>query len=108
MEDLRKLYIDGRWVDPTTPRTLDVINPADEKPFATISIGSAADVDKAVAAARRAFETYSLTTREERIALLSKIVEVYARRQDEVALRRYFHVRNYWMSPPGFDDEDDF
>ena len=60
MQDLRKFYIDGRWVDPVAPRTLDVINPADEKPFATISLGSAADVDKAVAAARRAFETYSL------------------------------------------------
>jgi aldehyde dehydrogenase (NAD+) len=85
MKDLRKFYIDGRWVDPVTPRTLDVINPADEKPFATISLGSAADVDKAVAAARRAFETYSLTTREERLALLGRIAEIYTKRQDEVA-----------------------
>jgi aldehyde dehydrogenase (NAD+) len=85
MEDLRKFYIDGRWVDPVTPRTLEVINPADEKPFATISLGSAADVDRAVAAARRAFETYSLTTREERLALLGRILEVYTQRQNDVA-----------------------
>ena len=85
MEDLRKFYIDGRWVDPVTPRTLEVINPADEKPFATISLGSAADVDKAVTAARRAFETYSLTTREERLALLGRILEVYTQRQNDVA-----------------------
>lgn len=85
MTDTRKFYIDGRWVDPVAPRTLEVINPATEEAFATISVGGAADVDKAVAAARKAFETYSMTTREERLALLRRIVEVYTKRQDEVA-----------------------
>ena len=85
MTDTRKFYIDGRWVDPVAPRTLDVINPATEEAFATISIGGAADVDKAVAAARRAFDTYSNTTREERLALLRRIVEVYTKRQEEIA-----------------------
>jgi aldehyde dehydrogenase (NAD+) len=85
MTDTRKFYIDGRWVDPVAPRTLDVINPATEEAFATISLGGPADVDKAVAAARKAFETYSSTTREERLALLRRIVDVYTKRQDEVA-----------------------
>ena len=61
MQDKLKFYIDGKWVDPVTPKTLEVINPANEEPFARISLGSKADVDKAVAAARRAFETFSRT-----------------------------------------------
>src|SRR5262245_1572415 len=74
MEQHLNFYIDGAWVPPTKPgNTLDVINPATEKPIAKISLGTAADVDKAVTAARRAFETWSKTTREERIALLQKI-----------------------------------
>ncbi len=62
MLDKLKFYIDGKWVDPVTPKTLEVINPANEEPFARISLGSKADVDKAVAAARKAFETFSRTT----------------------------------------------
>ncbi|MDE2466814.1 MAG: aldehyde dehydrogenase family protein [Alphaproteobacteria bacterium] len=78
-----KFYIDGKWVDPVTPRTLEVIDPAHEEPFARISMGSAADVDKAVAAARRAFETFSRTSKAERLALMQKIVEVYQKRYGE-------------------------
>jgi aldehyde dehydrogenase (NAD+) len=85
MTDTRKFYIDGRWVDPVEPRTLDVVNPATEEAFATISIGGAADVDKAVAAAGKAFESYSCTTREDRLTLLRRIVEVYTKRQEQVA-----------------------
>jgi aldehyde dehydrogenase (NAD+) len=80
-----QFYIDGQWVDPVVPRTLDVINPATEQPFARISMGSRADVDKAVAAARRAFETFSQTSKQERLALLQKIVDVYKRHYDEIA-----------------------
>ncbi|GAN80876.1 aldehyde dehydrogenase family protein [Acidocella aminolytica] len=80
-----QFYIDGAWVDPITPRTLDVINPATETAFAQISIGSAADVDLAVAAARRAFESFSQTSREERLALLRRIQDVYMKRYDDVA-----------------------
>ncbi|MGI9232206.1 MAG: aldehyde dehydrogenase family protein [Woeseiaceae bacterium] len=80
-----QFYIDGKWVDPDEPRTLDVINPATEEVYGRISLGSAADVDIAVAAAKRAFETYSASTREERIALLQSVLSVYARRHDEVA-----------------------
>lgn len=80
-----QFYIDGKWVDPVEPRTLDVINPATEEVYGRISIGSAADVDKAVAAAKRAFETYSQTTREERLELLKAILEEFTKRYDEVA-----------------------
>jgi aldehyde dehydrogenase (NAD+) len=79
-----KFYIDGAWQDPVTPKTLPVVNPATEEPMYEVALGSAADVDKAVAAARRAFETFSLTTREERVELLTKIIEVYKRRMKEV------------------------
>ncbi|MEQ9143348.1 MAG: aldehyde dehydrogenase family protein [Parvibaculaceae bacterium] len=85
MKDTTKFYINGQWVDPVSPRTFDVINPATEEGFATISMGSAADVDKAVAAAKAAFPAYSRTSREERMALLGKIMEVYQSRYDEIA-----------------------
>ena len=78
-------YIDGKLVPPVKPRELEVINPADETPFAVVSLGSAGDVDKAVAAARRAFESWSRTTREERLACLRKLRDIYARRSDEMA-----------------------
>ncbi|MGD0191586.1 MAG: aldehyde dehydrogenase family protein [Rhizomicrobium sp.] len=84
MLDKLNFYIDGKWVSPASPKTLDVINPANEESYARISLGSKADVDKAVAAARKAFETYSQTTRGERLALLQKIVEVYQKHYAEM------------------------
>jgi aldehyde dehydrogenase (NAD+) len=78
-------YIDGRWVPPAQPKTLDVINPATEEPIGRISLGGAADVDRAVAAARRAFETYSRTSREERIALLERVMGAYQARLGDLA-----------------------
>ncbi|WP_144267172.1 aldehyde dehydrogenase family protein, partial [Comamonas thiooxydans] len=80
MQDHLQFYIDGQWVNPVSPRSLEVINPSNEQSIARISMGSAADVDKAVAAARRAFESYSRTSREERLALLAKVLEVYQSR----------------------------
>ena len=79
-----KFYIDGAWQDPVSRRTLPVTNPANEERLYEIALGSKADLDKAVAAARRAFETYSLTNREERVELLAKIVEVYKKRMKEI------------------------
>mgnify|MGYP000150352919 FL=1 len=78
-------YIDGQWVSPVEPRALDVVNPATEEVFGRISLGSAADVDRAVAAAKRAFDSYSQTSREERLELLRSILDVFKRRHDEVA-----------------------
>jgi aldehyde dehydrogenase (NAD+) len=80
-----KFYIDGQWVDPVTPASMDVINPATEQVCGHISAGSAADVDKAVAAARKAFETYSKTTREERLDLLQRILAEYQKRFGDIA-----------------------
>ena len=85
MQERLQFYIDGKWVNPVTPKTIDVINPATEEPFARISMGSKADVDKAVAAARKAFETWSRTTREERLALLQKVIGVYQTKYEEIA-----------------------
>ena len=83
--EYRKFYIDGQWVDPAAPNDFKVINPATEEPAGVISMGSASDVNRAVAAARRAFDTFSQTTREERRALLQKILEVYKKRYGDVA-----------------------
>jgi aldehyde dehydrogenase (NAD+) len=85
MKECLKFYINGQWVAPVTPKTMDVINPATEETIGRISLGSAADVDKAVAAARAAFETFGRSSREERIALLKRIVDAYTARLDEIA-----------------------
>ena len=77
MVDRMKFYIDGAWVDPAVKKTLGVVNPATEETMYDIAVGSKADVDKAVTAARRAFESFSMTSREERVALLEKIIAVY-------------------------------
>ncbi len=85
MQKFEQFYINGQWVDPVERRTLEVINPATEKPIATIALGSAEDVDAACKAARAAFASYSQTTREERIALLERIISGYQARYAEFA-----------------------
>ncbi len=85
MREHLKFYIDGQWVDPVAPRTHDVINPSTEEPIARISLGGAADVDKAVKAAQAAFETWQFSSREERLGYLGKIIEIYQRRIGEIA-----------------------
>ena len=93
-----KFYIDGEWVEPATPQLYEVINPATEEPAGQISMGSSADVDRAVAAARRAFPSYSATSREERIELLNTIIKLYNRRGKTLAkvtqheMQRMFRV----------------
>ena len=82
-EDL-KFYIGGRWVDPVEPKTADVINPATEEVSGRISVGSAADVDKAVAAARKAFPAWSQTTREQRLEVLLAIQAEYEKRKQDM------------------------
>ena len=85
MKDCRHFYIDGKWVSPAKPRDFIVLNPATEQPIATISFGGAADVEKAVSAAERAFESYSETTVHERLALLERIIAVYRSKLNEMA-----------------------
>jgi aldehyde dehydrogenase (NAD+) len=83
--DHLKFYIDGAWVDPVTPATIDVINPATEKAFTQVSAGSAQDVDLAVAAARRAFTSYSQWSVQQRLELLEKIRAIYKDYFDDIA-----------------------
>jgi aldehyde dehydrogenase (NAD+) len=85
MREVLKFYIDGQWVDPVQPKTLDVINPATEEVCGHVSAGSAADVDRAVAAARKAFRTWRKTSREERLAVLNRIVEAFGERVGDMA-----------------------
>ncbi|MDB6011723.1 MAG: aldehyde dehydrogenase family protein [Gammaproteobacteria bacterium] len=85
MKHYEQFYIDGAWVDPVAPKTRDVINPATEHAYTKISIGGSADVDRAVAAAKKAFSAYSRTTREERLALLRKVLERYNARYEDIA-----------------------
>ncbi len=81
----RKFYIDGKWVDPVKPHDLDVINPTTEEPTAVISLGDQADTDRAVAAAKAAFPSWSQTPPAERLKHIEKVLEVYKRRNDDIA-----------------------
>ena len=85
MREYLKFYIDGQWVDPVRPNPFDVENPATEQVSGKISLGSAADVDVAVNAARRAFASWSQTTREQRLDLLQAILAEYQKRADDLA-----------------------
>ncbi|CAN5390900.1 aldehyde dehydrogenase family protein [soil metagenome] len=80
-----QFFIDGQWVTPTQQRGFALIDPATESPIGTLAFGNAADVDRAVKAARRAFESFSQWTVEDRVALLRRILAIYQRRQDEFA-----------------------
>jgi len=105
MREYLKFYIDGQWVDPVQPKTSELINPATDAVSGRISMGSAADVDKAVAAARKAFASWSRTTREQRLDVLRAIQSEYEKRQAELgaaiteemgapaALANGFHVQ---------------
>lgn len=79
-----QFYIDGCWVDPAQKKTLDVINPATEEVITAIALGGAADVEKAVMAARRAFDGFSRTSREERMKLLGRVLECYMARKEDL------------------------
>jgi aldehyde dehydrogenase (NAD+) len=85
VEHARQFYIGGHWVTPSTTETLDVINPATEEPITSIAMGAEQDVDSAVAAAQAAFETFSATSKAERLELLDSIIAVYSRRLEDLA-----------------------
>ena len=80
-----QFYIDGQWVEPAGSARLDVIDPATEAPVGTIALGTAADVERAVAAARAAFPDFSATSREARLDLLARICDTYKKRYDDMA-----------------------
>jgi aldehyde dehydrogenase (NAD+) len=83
--DKRKFYINGHWVNPAVAHDFEVLNPATEKPVAIISMGTAADIDRAVSAAKMAFASYCDTSVEHRLALLEKLLAIYKRRYEEMA-----------------------
>ncbi len=85
MSNADRFYIDGRWVEPASPSWFDVIDPATETVVERLALGDATDVDRAVAAARKALPGYARTSVAERIALLQRIVSIYERRQEEFA-----------------------
>ncbi len=85
MDHARQFYINGAWVDAKSTETIDVINPATEEVLETIAAGGVSDVNDAVEAAKAAFVTFSQTTKDERIALLEKIIEVYKTRIGDIA-----------------------
>jgi aldehyde dehydrogenase (NAD+) len=80
-----RFYIDGQWVEPAEPNTRDVENPATEQVCGKVALGSSADVDKAVAAGRRAFARWSQTSRDERLEVLQRILTEYQNRVDDLA-----------------------
>ncbi|MFD0364643.1 aldehyde dehydrogenase family protein [Nocardia sp. GCM10030253] len=84
MREYRKFYIGGQWLDPAGPDTFEVINPATEEVAGIVAAGTAADIDRAVAAARQAFPAWSATTVAERIDLLRAIGEAYQKRREEL------------------------
>ncbi|MDQ7080046.1 MAG: aldehyde dehydrogenase family protein, partial [Paracoccaceae bacterium] len=124
MLDKRQFYINGQWVSPEAANDLEVIDPSTEEAFAVISLGSAADTDKAVAAARAAFSGWMFTPVEERLALIERILDIYLRRTDEMAeaisremgapidLARQqqvpagaYHIKNFIRALKGFEFE---
>src|SRR5277367_1119600 len=82
--DNRQFYIDGAWVDPAEHKEFQVINPATESVAGVISMGGAKDVDRAVAAARRAFDSYSRTSPAERLSLMERILTAYKAHYEEI------------------------
>jgi len=85
MREYLKFYINGEWVDPTFLNKFDVINPASEEVCAQIALGDETDVDKAVKAARIAFQAFGSSDRKTRVELLSEIIAVYQSRQSDLA-----------------------
>ena len=85
MRTSQQSYIDGQWLDPADARSIDVIDPATARRYAQLAIGDAADVDRAVGVAKRAFDTYSRWSVDERVALLTRVLDIYQRRYEEVA-----------------------
>ena len=85
MREYLKFYIDGRWVDPIELKTVNTVNPATEEVSGTIALGSPADVDRAVQAARKAFSTWSKTSRDERLKVLERIAVEYQKRSADLA-----------------------
>jgi aldehyde dehydrogenase (NAD+) len=85
MYDCTKNYINGKWTASSGGSLRDIINPATERTIGQVSLGTAADVDQAVAAARAAFDDFSQWTVDQRLDLLGRIADAYKARWDDMA-----------------------
>ena len=85
MKILNKFYIDGAWVAPSAGTSFPIKNPANDSLIGEVALGAAADVDRAVVAANTALKTFSKTSKEERVALLQRLLEVYTARLEDMA-----------------------
>ena len=85
MLDKKNFYINGQWIKPNSSEEIKVIDPATEENCAVISLGNQKDVDTAVDAAKKAFETWAFSSKEERISLLEKLYELYKKRWADIA-----------------------
>ena len=84
MIDKKKFYINGEWVEPQKPNDHKVIDPSNEEPYVTISLGDIEDTNKAVTAAKNSFNTWKNSSKEERLTLLEKLLKIYISRSDEM------------------------
>ena len=85
MNNLDKFYINGAWVNPISTSTMPLMNPATNTQIGTLSLGNVADVKAAVAAAKHAFETFSRSTKAERLGLLERLLEITKIRKEDLA-----------------------
>jgi aldehyde dehydrogenase (NAD+) len=85
MQLLDKFYIDGKWVTPAGRGAMPIKNPADNSQVGTLTLGNAVDVERAVAAAKGAFDSFSRSSKQERLDLLRRLLEVTRRRQGDLA-----------------------
>ncbi len=85
MLERRQFYINGQWVDPLEGSELEVINPSTEEPCAVVSLGGQQDTDAAVAAANSAFDSWSTTSKDGRIAVMEQVLECYTAKLDQMA-----------------------
>ena len=114
MIDKRKFYINGKWVNPTKKNDFNVINPSNEEPYSTISLGNKIDVDLAVSAARNAFLTWSIVEKKTKINLIEKLLSIYKSRWDEITetMSKEMGAPLDWSSSAqtasGFDHIKDF
>ena len=84
MLDKKKFYVNGEWVDPINQNNYEVINPSTEETCAIINLGSSEDTNSAVGAARKAFDTWKDTSKDERVKLLEKLLEIYKSKWDDM------------------------
>ena len=89
MLDKKNFYINGKWVSPIEPRNYKVIDPSNEEPCAEISLGGKKDVDKADSAAKKAFESWAFTKKEERLELLEGDIIVKINQQHKLIFLFY-------------------